>query len=151
MSKTTAILDKEIVLALTNYIETQEKLLVEFEKQYHSLSNDANLLKKPKTGILSTLGEEWKFQKHGAGIFFEESRTGKIIDAHRAITNNQRAFDSWRLSEYFESVNCSRIMWRSNAFVADDDDELDKLLELLEQAAIVQLISSQYKLYELIK
>jgi hypothetical protein len=33
--------------------------------------------------------------------------------------------------------------------LADDDDDLDKLLELLEKEHIVKLVPSRYKLYKL--
>ena len=144
-----ALLDKEIVVALNDYVEIQENLIVEFQKQYHSLSSDINLLKQPKTGISSALGEEWEFQKHGAGIVFEGNRSGKVIDAHRGIISNTKAFDSWRLAEYFESSNCSKVVWKSNTYSADDDEDLDKLLELLRQANIIRLVAAQYRLYEL--
>ena len=139
-----------IITALSNYAETQEKLIVEFQKQYHPLFSDINLLEQPKTGILLAMGEEWRFQKHGIGIVFEEKKSGKIIDVHRGIISNIKAFDSWRLSEYFESSNCSKVIWKLNTFSVDDDD-LDKLLKLLKQANIVKLVSNQYKLYELVR
>ena len=93
---------------------------------------------------------QWRFQKHGIGIVFEEKKSGKIIDVHRGIISNIKAFDSWRLSEYFESSNCSKVIWKLNTFSVDDDD-LDKLLKLLKQANIVKLVSNQYKLYELVR
>ena len=49
-----------IITALSNYAETQEKLIVEFQKQYHPLFSDINLLEQPKTGILLAMGEEWR-------------------------------------------------------------------------------------------
>lgn len=150
MSRATVIKNKEIISTLKDFAETQEKLIFEFQKQYHSLSSNASLLEQPKTGLLSAMEEKWKFQKHGDGIVFEGNRSGKIIDAHKQIISNKRAFDSWRLSEYFESINCSEILWKSDIYLADDDDDLDKLLELLKQANIVKLVS-QYNLYELIE
>ena len=149
MSQTTALLDKEIVPALNHYVEIQENLIVEFQKQYHPLSSDLDLLKQPKTGILSAVGEEWKFQKHGTGIVFESNRSGKIIDAHKGIIDRSKAFDSWRLAEYFESSSCSKVVWESNTYSADDEEDLDKLLELLSQANIIKLVATQYRLYEL--
>ena len=107
------------------------------------------MLQQPKTGLLFAIEEEWTFQKHGAGIVFEGNKSGKVIDAHRDIVSNKKAFDSWRLSQYFESISCSQVFWESNTYAADDDD-LDRLLELLKQANIVELVSGGYKLYKLI-
>lgn len=149
MTKTTTIENNQIVSVLKEFAETQEKLICEFQKQYHSLSNDSGLLKHPKTGLLSILEEEWKFQKHGVGIVFEEITSGKIIDAHNGINSSKKAFDSWRLSEYFESIECSKIFWESDTYIADDDDDIDRLLKLLKQVNIVKLVSDRYSLYEL--
>lgn len=151
MSRTTVVASREIISALKDFVKTQENLIVKFQQQYHSLSNDTSLLKQPKTGLLSAMGEEWKFQKHGSGIVFEGNHSGKIIDAHQGIISNKKAFDSWRLSEYFESINCSQVFWALNTYIADDDDDLDKLLKLLEQTKLVKLVSERYNLYELIE
>ena len=151
MSRIAAIKNQEIISTLKDFAETQEKLIFEFQKQYHFLSSDASLLKQPKTGFLSAMEEKWRFQKHGVGIVFEGERSGKIIDAHKRIISNKKAFDSWRLAEYFESIDCYEISWASDTFVADDDDDLDRLLELLMRANLVKLVSERDKLYELIE
>lgn len=118
-------------------------------KEDRSSRLNFNVLEKPKQGSISVLGKTWKFQRHGAGILFQETESKTIIDAHRGVIDHSKSFDSWRLAQYFESLNCSKIMWKSNTFVADDEDSLDKLLELLEQEHVVKLVSRQYKLYEL--
>lgn len=124
-------------------------MLVEFQKQYHPLSGEIKLLEQPKTGFLFAIGEEWKFQKHGTGIVFEGNRSGKIIDAHKEIIDRSKAFDFWRLAEYFESLNCFKVIWESNTYFANDEEDLDRLLELLRQADIIKLVVTQYRLYEL--
>lgn len=151
MSQIIAISDKAIVVALNDYVAIQEKLIAEFQKQYHSLSVEVDLLKQPKSGVLSAIGEKWKFQKHGVGIAFEGDISKKIIDINRGIINYKKAFDSWRLAEYFESSNCFEVTWKLNTFTADDDDDLDRLFELLKQANIIKLVSTQYKLYEMVE
>jgi hypothetical protein len=114
-----------------------------------SKSSDLFLLKIPKSDLIDTVEETWEFQKHGSGILFKGNKSGKVIDAHREIIDHSEAFDSWRLSQYFESLEYSNIIWESNEFLADDDDDLDKLLELLEEEHIVKLVPSRSKLYEL--
>ena len=151
MSRTTVVTSREIISALEDFVETQNNLIIEFQQQYHFLSDDASLLKQPKSGLLSAMEQEWKFQKHGAGILFEGDESGKIIDAHTGIISNKQAFDSWRLAEYFESINCDRVFWASNPYLAKVDDDLDRLLKQLEQANIVKLVSGRYNLYELVR
>jgi len=109
-----------------------------------------DLLGKPKSGIISAFGEEWQFTRHGAGILFEGKESKRIIDAHREIFSHSNSFDAWRLFPYFESLNYSEVVWKSNSFIADDDDELGKLLELLEQEHILELTSEKYRLYKLV-
>jgi hypothetical protein len=150
MNQAITIADKEITFALKDFAETQEQLLLEFEKQYHPFKSDLSFLEKPKTGVLKALGEEWKFQKHGLGIFFKGINSGKNIDVHTGGISNKKAFDSWRLYQYFESINCSKISWESDIYVADDDEDLDKILELLNQANIIKPVPNNHNLYELI-
>lgn len=120
--------DKELILALENFSNTQEKLIREFQKQYHPIDNDIGQVKKPKTGRFTAIGQEWKFCKHGIGISFENISSGATIDAHDGIRINKRIFDAWRLSIFFESIGITELLWKSNSFFADDDDSIEKLL-----------------------
>jgi hypothetical protein len=149
MSNLTAIENKQIISALNDFTQTQKELIVSFFRRYPPISSEFSLLKKPKSALIDALQETWEFQKHGSGILFKGNKSGKVIDAHREITEHSEAFDSWRLSQYFESLEYSNIIWESNEFLADDDDDLDKLLELLEEEHIVKLVPSRYKLYKL--
>ena len=135
---------------IKDYANIQEKLIKEFENQYHAFKNEFDFRIKPKTGILYTMDEEWKFRKHGLGIDFEGGSPEKIINAHVGIINHKRAFDSWRLSEYFESLNYLKIVWGSNKIDIDNSKELDRLLELLEKTNLVKKVSDKYKLYEFV-
>jgi hypothetical protein len=72
-----------------------------------SRSSGLFLLKIPKSVLINTLQETWEFQKHGSGILFKGNESGKVIDAHREIIDHSEAFDSWRLSQYFESLEYS--------------------------------------------
>lgn len=148
MSNLTAIKNKQIIDALNDFIQIQKELIVSFFSIYPHISSDLVWLKIPKSGLIDALEETWEFQKHGSGILFKGNESGKVIDAHREIIDHSGAFDSWRLSQYFESLEYSNIIWESNEFLADDDD-LDKLLELLEKEHIVKLVPSRYKLYKL--
>jgi hypothetical protein len=150
MSQAITIADKEIVQALKEFADLQEQLLLEFEKQYHPLNNDISFLAKPKTGILKALGEEWKFQKHGMGISFEGIKSGKKVNAHSEVIKHKRAFDSWRLYDYFESIGCFEIIWKSDSYMANDDDDLDKLLEELNQVKIIKTLTQRKDMYELV-
>lgn len=150
MNNLTAIKNEQIISELNDFTQTQKELIVSLSKKYSSRSRqiDLFLLKIPESGLINTLAETWEFQKHGSGILFK-NESGKVIDAHREIIDHSDAFDSWRLSQYFESLKYSTIIWESNEFLADDDDDLDKLLELLKEKHIVKLVSSRYKLYKL--
>jgi hypothetical protein len=149
MSQAIIIADKEIVQALKDFADLQEQLLLEFEKQCHPLISFDSFIEKPKTGTLKALKEEWKFQKHGAGILFEEINSGTKVNVHREAINHKRAFDSWRLYDYFESIKCFEIIWQSDSYIANDDDDLDKLLGELDQAKIIKTVSQRKNLYEL--
>ncbi|NJO97944.1 MAG: hypothetical protein HC764_19720 [Pleurocapsa sp. CRU_1_2] len=164
MSNLTAIKNKQIIDALNDFSQTQKELIASCSKKYlsrsrlsdslryssRSRSSDLFLLKIPKSGLINTLQETWEFQKHGSGILFKGNESGKVIDANREIIDHSEAFDSWRLSQYFESLEYSNIIWESSEFLADDDDDLDKLLELLEEEHIVKLVPNRYKLYKLV-
>lgn len=149
MSNLTAIKNKQIIDALNDFSQTQKELIVSFFIVYPPISSDLVWLKIPKSGLIDALQETWEFEKHGSGILFKGNESGKVIDAHREIIDHSEAFDSWRLSQYFESLKYSNIIWESSEFLADDDDDLDKLLELLEEEHIVKLVPTRYKLYEL--
>lgn len=111
---------------------------------------NSDLLGKPKKGVISALGEEWQFTRHGMGILFVGNESNRIVDAHREIFGYPRSFDAWRLSQYFESLNCLEVVWKSTRFAADDDDDLEKLLELLEQERILKLVSGKNRPYQLV-
>ena len=96
------------------------------------------------------MDEEWKFRKHGLGIDFEGGNPEKTINAHVGIINHKRAFDSWRLAEYFESLNYSEIVWASNKIDIVNSKELDGMLELLEKNNLIKRVSEKYKLYEFV-
>ena len=78
---------------IKDYADIQEKLIKEFENQYHSFKNESDFRIKPKTGILYTVDEEWKFRKHGLGIDFEGGNPEKIINAHVGAIDHKSAFD----------------------------------------------------------
>lgn len=44
--------------AIKNYADIQEKLIKEFENQYHSFENESNFRIKPKTVILYAVDEK---------------------------------------------------------------------------------------------
>ena len=123
--------------------------LFENQQDEDSISTDRLLPHKPRSGTIEALGEKWSFQRHGAGVCFEDLKTGKIIDAHKEVINQTRAFDSWRLLQYFESLKHSHIVWNSQKFMIDEEKDLDRLLEDLEREGIVELVSARHKLYEL--
>ncbi|MEM8830288.1 MAG: hypothetical protein AAGE96_13155 [Cyanobacteria bacterium P01_G01_bin.19] len=148
MNNTASIDILQAASVIREYADIQERLIEEFENQHHSFLNESDFIIKPKTGILYAMDEKWKFRKHGLGIDFEGSNSGKIINAHVGIINYKRGFDSWRISEYFESLNYSEIVWNSNKIDIDDSKELDKLLELMEKGSLIKKVSEKYKLYE---
>lgn len=151
MNQKNVIVDKELILSLKDFSHIQEKLIWEFQKKYHLLDNNTGYLKSPKTGLLSAINEEWKFQKHGIGICFENIKSGKTIDAHNGIGINKKAFDAWRLMQYFESIGIDEIVWKSKPYYTENDNELDELLEILSKINVIKQISNRNKLYELIK
>lgn len=152
MNNLTAIKNEQIISELNDFAQTQKALIVSLSKQYSSRSRprDSFLLEIPKSGLINTLEETWAFQKHGSGILFKGNESRKVIDAHREIIDHSEAFDSWRLSQYFESLKYSNIIWESNEFLADDDDDLDKMLKLLEEEHILKLVPNRYRLYKLV-
>lgn len=152
MNNLTAIKNEQIISELNDFAQTQKELIASFCQKYSSSSelSDLFLLKIPKSGLINTSEETWEFQKHGSGILFKGNKSGKVIDAHREILDHSEAFDSWRLSQYFESLKYSNIIWESKEFLADDDDDLEKLLELLKEKQILKLVPNRYKLYELV-
>ena len=48
---------------------------------------------------------EWLCSVHGVGVRFCNLRDGCVIDAHVGILDHPTAFDAFRLSEYFESID----------------------------------------------
>ena len=136
---------------IRDYVDLQENLIKEFENQYHSFERESDFRKQPKTGVIHAMNKEWKFRKHGLGIDFEGSNPEIIINAHVGIIDYKRAFDSWRISEYFESLNYLEIEWDSKKIDVDNSKELNKLLEQLEKNNLLKKVSEKYKLYEFVE
>lgn len=138
-----------IVELITNFVNIQAQLIAIFLDLYTYISSCTSLFESPSSGSFFGLNEEWHFQRHGIGVCFTNAKSEVIIDAHRGMLTFPRAFDPWRLSEYFESINLENISYLSKIYNLSDDTDIEELLNIFEEKNIVTIVDRQPNLYML--
>lgn len=89
-----------------------------------------------RIGTLRIGSQEWKYTRHGAGILFEIP--GAVVDAHIGLALFPNAIDGWRLLQYLESIGVSSVAFDGAAVAANDEEGLERLLEKMEHAGILE-------------
>ena len=146
----------DIVAIIPEFIELQHNLIEAFKQTFPQITDWEYLLDSPRSGCLSAEGEEWQFQRHGYGICFTGQKSGKVVDVNVGISSYPRAFDAWRLCQYFESIGIEKIDYMSNIFwivepeeKLGDDGKIEELLNLLIKDNLIAIASPSPKLYQL--
>ena len=85
------------------FVSLQNSLMFVFHENYRDSQDHKFLLDFPRSGVLELDGVEWSFHKHGAGLLFENQKSGAIVDIHKHI-QQPKIFDLWRLERFLESV-----------------------------------------------
>ncbi len=73
----------------------------------------------------------WEFQKHGAGVSFNETGAGTVVDAHIEMFDLPDALDAWRLVQYFESRGVEIVGYRNESFDVTNERKVEALLACL--------------------
>lgn len=94
-----------------------------------------------RTGTLRVGSQYWSYTRHGAGISFETPET--TVDAHIGLAVFPNAIDGWRLLQYLESIGVTSLTFEGEAVAADDEKALERLLEKMEQAGILEAVHLQ--------
>ncbi len=139
----------DIVAIILEFVELQNNLISAFRETFPQITDWEYLLDSPRAGCFGSLGEEWKFQRHGVGICFTGQKSGKVVDAHLGMSEYPRAFDSWRLAQYFDSIDMQKIDYFSDIFEVGDEDGMEKLLNYLLKDGSIAIALGQRKLYKL--
>ncbi|MBW4681853.1 MAG: hypothetical protein KME19_17310 [Microcoleus vaginatus WJT46-NPBG5] len=138
---------KESVEIILEFVELQHNLIFAFQQTFPHLNDWEYMLDFPQSGNFYALGEEWKFQRHGKGICFTGQKSGKVVDAHAGILTYPKAFDAWRLEQYFDSIGVETTVYKLNVFNIVDEDGTEKLLDTLLKDSLITLALERPKLY----
>jgi len=94
-----------------------------------------------KMGSIFIDEDEWVYNKHGSGVYFERKSDGVVIDNDRKF-NEPNQFSERRISEYLKSINGNKV---------EVNWHLVKIFlsTLLEQGKI-KLTDNDYGLYKFI-
>jgi hypothetical protein len=141
--------NQKIITLLREFSEIQGNLISEFLNINTQIRDNFSLSKTQRKGSIFLLEKEWSFQIHGVGICFVEKNTGLTIDIHKAMFQYQKAFDSWRLAEYFESQKINYIYYESNKYDLREDDDIQEILTDLEKNKVIKSVPKEKKLYTL--
>jgi hypothetical protein len=139
----------DAVTVILEFVELQDNLISAFREAFPQIADWEYLLDCPKSGDFWALEEEWEFHRHGAGICFTGQKSGKVVDAHWGISSSPRAFDAWRLSQYFESIGIETIGYLSDVFEVCDEDGAEALLNSLLKDGEIATAFEPRKLYTL--
>lgn len=138
--------DTYIFIIVGEFVELQYNLISVFRHIFTQI-DWKYLLNCPQNGNFYALGEEWKFQRHGKGLCFTGQKSGKVVDAHTEISAYPKAFDAWRLEQYFNSIGVEKIVYKLDIFNILDEDGTEKLLDALYKEGLITLVLKQPKLY----
>jgi hypothetical protein len=94
-----------------------------------------------RTGTLRVGAQQWSYTRHGAGVSFEIQ--GTTVDAHVGLALFPSAVDGWRLHQYLESIGVATLTFEGEHVAADDEKSLERLLERMEQAGILEAVHLQ--------
>jgi len=118
---------------------------------------------KPKAGSLFVVNENWTFQRHGSeanvfataktfaseGVCFTGQSSGKVIDVHTFLNKYPKAFDAWRLQQYFESLEMITVRCGVNIYHISEENGIEKYLKDLLSRHLISIVSHQPLLYRL--
>lgn len=139
--------DTCIFIIVGEFVELQYNLIFAFQQTFPHLNDWEYMLDFPRSGNFYALGEEWKFQRHGKGICFTGHKSGKVVDAHAGISAYPKAFDAWRLEQYFDSIGVENTVYKFNVFNILDEASAEKLLDALLKDGLITLTLNRPKLY----
>jgi len=94
-----------------------------------------------RVGEVTVQGERWTFARHGGGVMFHEPASGRRIDAHDKI-DRPGAFDVWRLSIYFGSLQRTGVKMLERAIGRSGmpvKEALDVVLQRCTEAGVVSV------------
>lgn len=124
-------LDGDLPLVGSTDVDALEALdsLLGWQRRLLAFPRAVNL----QRGELELGGEVWRFQVHGAGILFENAKTGLCADAH--VRPSEPDFlDAWRLLLFAESVGARSLLWQGRSWSAESEESIELLLESLAKA-----------------
>lgn len=139
----------DVVAIILEFVELQNNLIAKFRQTFSRITDWEYLLDCPRCGSFLAQGEEWKFQRHGVGVCFTSQNSGKVVDVHVGIYKCPKAFDAWRLCQYFDSLGIEKIYYMSSFFEVGDEDGSDDLLKCLLTDGLIAILLEQPKLYKL--
>ncbi|MDB9315945.1 hypothetical protein PN462_22725 [Spirulina sp. CS-785/01] len=116
--------EQEIKLLCKEFVNLQVQLLERFGEQVSDVNPQWPLLDCPKNGEIIACGEVWTFQRHGTGICFTGKTSGRIIDAHDEVFTHPQKIDSWRFSQYLESLGLQKIKINGDWIDILEDEEV---------------------------
>ena len=140
MNSTTKTAD--VVALVLEFVELQTHLILAFRQTFPQITDWENLLDCPRAGCFRAQGEEWNFQRHGVGICFTRQNIGTVVDAHVLLDSEPRAFDEWRLSQYFESIGIEKLDYLSNVFEVCDEDGTAELMNCLLKDSLIAIVKT---------
>lgn len=147
-----SIKSAEAVQIISEFVELQNNLNCEFRQIYPNVTKSfsANC---PRQGLLSLQEEKWTFYKHGVGVYFQSEKSYIIVDIHSGFVDYPRAFDAWRLVQYFESKGIEQIYYLTDVYdltnKENNEDIIGDLLDHLWEDNIIEVVLPKLNLYGL--
>jgi hypothetical protein len=134
---------------LIQFVEFQPRLIIALQKQFPQNDDWEYMLALPKAGSLFVVNENWTFQRHGLGVCFTGQSSGKVIDVHTFLNKYPKAFDAWRLQQYFESLDMITVRCGVNIYNISEENGIEKYLKDLLSRHLISIVSHQPLLYSL--
>ena len=140
-------MQRSITEIIAEFAETQNRLCRTVIGEYGLKDDGSVIFSTPKAGAVELNGEGWTFKRHGSGLRFTSNRQGHVIDAHRNVVSYPAGFDAWRLLQFFETIETTKLDFVDEAGGLEDESKINELLSSLAEQGVIAPVEQIAGLY----
>lgn len=136
-----------IISIVKEYSAVQAMLVAATLVAFPALARGKHVVFLERTGEVRADDEDWRFIRHGAGVRYTGSQSGRVVDPHEAMLDHPDAFDPWRLKQYFDSLSISEVWFENERYPVIEGEGIVSLMGAMAARGAITCVSSAYSLY----